>query len=428
MLYKEYLEKRRPYQIDGHLFLLQRKHCCLYFRPGKGKTYPCIDAIRDINDSLNGNAKVLILSTADAIREMWMAEIEPQRILPKNTVMCSFSSAIVEARKKKLLDVKWDIIVVDECHKVKSHNSKISRLVYMLSKKAEYVFGLSGTPRANSDIDLFCQFHNMRISDWGDISYTQFVDYCCDIDKKYFGGQMIKVPLGVTEKYRAGWERNIAMYTLRADYDEEDEMPPLNTNLIELSFKPTKEYLDAEQGIINVDDFATTMTKLSAINKAHQAANGYLYLPLEDGTNRTYYFKYNDKLDWLKNNIETEPTTIVYRFKADFQSITDMLNSNAISWTENINDFKSGKARILILQCSRCESFNLQMCKHLIFYTMDYSFIKFDQMLHRVWRKGQEQEVNIDILIYKNSIESKIWKIVHNKQTFSDLFYAMKAD
>lgn len=427
MLYSEYLKNRRPYQIDGHLFLLQRKHCCLYFRPGKGKTYPCIDAIRDINNMKNGNAKVLILSTADAIREMWMSEIYPQNILPKNTLMYSFSSAIVEERKKKLLQVNWDVIVIDECHKVKSHNTKTSRLVYALSKNAEYVFGLSGTPRANSDVDLFCQFHNMRISDWGTISYTQFVDYCCDIDKKYFNGQAIKIPVGINEKYKAGWERNIAMYTLRADYDEEDEMPPLSINTVELPFRKEKNYLDAEQGIMIVGDYETTMTKLAAINKLHQAANGYLYVPLA-GKNEIYYFKENEKLKWLKDNIKDEPTTIVYRFKADFDCITNMLNEEHICWTENINDFKNNKAKVLILQCSRCESFNLQMCKHLIFYTMDYSFIKFDQMLHRVWRKGQTQSVNIDVLTFKGSIESTIWKIVNKKQTFSDLFYAIKAE
>lgn len=426
MLYKDYLQNRRPYQIDGHLFLLQRKHCCLYFRPGKGKTYPCIDAIRDIDASKGGNAKVLILSTADAIKNMWEAEIEVQGILPKNTVMFSFNSAIQDKRRKQLLDIKWDVLVIDECHKVKSHNSKTSRLVYMLSKNIEYVFGLSGTPRGNSDVDIYCQFHNMRISEWGDISYTQFIDHCCDIEQKYFGGQMVKIPIGVTERLRAGWERNIAMYTMRADYDEEDEMPPLNVNPIWLSFEVTEEYQDAEQGVISLDEYSTTMTKLTAINKMHQAANGFLYVPITTEQIKVHRFKYNDKLTWLKAHLTTEPTTIVYRFKADFEDITGMLNENRISWTENINDFKQGRAKILILQCSRCESFNLQNCKHMIFYTLDYSFIKFDQMLHRVWRKGQESEVNIDVLLFKGSIESTIWKAVQTKQTFSDLFYAIR--
>ena len=426
MNYNDYLKNRRPYQIDGHLFLLERKHCCLYFRPGKGKTYPCIDAIRDIDKSKAGNAKVLILSTADAINNMWEAEIVPQGILPKNTVLFSFNSAIQDKRRNQLLDVKWDVLVVDECHKVKAHNTKISRLVYALSKNIEYVFGLSGTPRGNSDVDIFCQFHNLRISEWGDVSYTQFVEHCCDLEQKFLGSRMIRIPIGITERLRAGWERNISMFTMRADYDEEDDMPPLNINPVYLPFKVTEQYRDAEQGVIELSDYSTTMTRLTAINKMHQAANGFLYIGMTPTDKRVHQFKYNEKLDWLMQNVQKQPTAIVYRFKFDFECITQMLNDNCIPWTENINEFKKGEAMVLILQCSRCESFNLQNCMHMIFYTMDYSFIKFDQMLHRVWRKGQENEVNIDVLLFKGSIESTIWKTVQAKQTFSDLFYAIR--
>ena len=57
MTYKEYLENRRAYQEDGYLFLLERKHACLYYKPGLGKTFPCIDVIRDVDASKNGKEK-----------------------------------------------------------------------------------------------------------------------------------------------------------------------------------------------------------------------------------------------------------------------------------------------------------------------------------------------------------------------------------
>ena len=99
MLYNEYLQNRYAYQEAGYLFLLERKHACLYYKPGKGKTYPTIDALRDVDKSKGGQAKVLILSTADAIKNMWNAEILPQNILPKNTVLMSLSAAIQEKTK-----------------------------------------------------------------------------------------------------------------------------------------------------------------------------------------------------------------------------------------------------------------------------------------------------------------------------------------
>ena len=426
MLYSEYINCRKPYQEYGHLFLLERKHACLFYKPGKGKTYPCIDAVRDVDKSKNCKAKVLVLSTADAINNMWNVEIVPQNILPINSVLMTFSSAIQDKTKQDLLKIKWDVIIVDECHKIKSHNSKISKLVYQLSKKAEYTWGLTGTPVGNSDVDIYCQFHNMNISEWGSISYTQFVDNCCDIDKKFFRGNCIKVPTGINRRYQAGWERNIAMYTQRIDYDEYDEMPDLDVKLVELPYVPTQQYVDAEDGVIQISEYESTMTKLVAIQKLHQIVNGFLYYNDEYGNRQIFNIEHNKKLNWLIDNLKKEPTVIVYRFEADLKAIQSMLEKYNYITTEIVEDFKANKADVLLLQCSRCESFNLQMCKRIIFYTLDYSYIKYDQMLHRVWRMGQTEDVEIVVLIFAGTVESDIWKAVKYKESISELFMSIK--
>ena len=428
MLYNEYLANRREYQEVGHLFLLEQKHCCLYYKPGKGKTYPTIDALRDVDKSKGGKAKVLILSTADAIKNMWNAEIVPQNILPENTVLMSLSAAIQEKTKVKLTSIKWDVLIIDECHKIKSHNSKSSKLVYMLSKKTEYVWGLSGTPRGNNDVDIFCQFHNMCIGEWGKITYTHFVNQCCDIDRKFFHGQMITVPIGISDRYKEGWERNIALYTQRIGYTEEDDMPELNVDVIKLPYTPTKEYLQAEEGVISISEYETTMTKLAAIQKLHQAVNGFLYIYSDNDERSIYNIERNKKLDWLKDNLKNEPTVIVYRFEADLIAIKEELDKDNRSYTEDVEKFKSGNCNVLLLQCSRCESFNLQMCKNIIFYTLDYSYIKYNQMLHRVWRMGQDENVSIKILIFKDTVETKIWNTVRNKERLADLFMSIKGE
>lgn len=423
MDYQTYLTCRKPYQETGALLLLERKHACLFYKPGKGKTYPTIDAMRDVDKAMNGNAKVLILSTADAIKNMWELEIAPQNILPKYTIMMSFNAAIQDKTKSQLLQVDWDIIVIDESHKVKSNTAKTSKLVFNLTRRAKYVWGLSGTPRGNSDVDIFCQFRNLHISEWGDISYSYFVDNCCTIDQKFFRGNCIKVPTGIKEQYKAGWERNIAMYTERVEYDENDNMPNLNVNLVEIPYVPTKEYLMAEEGVISIEDYETTMTKLAATLKLQQAVNGFLYLTDEmENTRDVHQIERNKKLDWLKENLTDKPTVIVYRFAEDLAQLQKEFPNN----TEIVEDFKSGKCNLLLLQCSRCESFNLQMCSRIIFYTMDYSYIKYNQMLHRVYRMGQTNDVEIDILTFKDTIETKIWQSVRNKEKFADLFMRIK--
>ena len=131
-------------------------------------------------------------------------------------------------------------------------------------------------------------------------------------------------------------------------------------------------------------------------------------------------------MDWIEQNLTGEYTTIVYRHEEDFNQLMNILNKNGVTWTDDVVKFKGGKYNVLLLQCSQSESFNLQLCQRMIFYTMDYSFINFDQMLHRVYRTGQQQDVKITVLINDGSIDNKIWKIVSNKQTMSDLFYAIK--
>lgn len=428
MNYSDYLVNKKQYQMDGHVLLLEMKHACLFYKAGKGKTYPTIDAIRDINSSMQGDAKVLILSTATSITKMWKEDIEPQNILPNNTVMMSFNKAIQNATKSQLLKIKWDIIVVDECHHIKSHNSKISKLVFQLTKKCKYAFGLSGTPRGNSDVDIYCIFHNMHVSEWGEVSYTDFIDICCDVDRRFYNGCMIKVPTGINEKYRAGFQRNISVYSQRIDYTEEDDMPELNIDTVKITFKPSKEYLQAEEGIIKLSNYETTMTKLAAISKLHQLANGFLYISDDYGDRETIQVQHNNKLDWIKENLPNDYCTIVYRHEEDFIQLMNILNEMNVSWTDDITTYKKGNIMVLLLQCSQSESYNLQMCGEVIFYTMDYSYINFDQMLHRFWRTGRDEPVRVKILLNEHSIDEKIWKIVSKKQSLSDLFYAIKSE
>ena len=68
------------------------------------------------------------------------------------------------------------------------------------------------------------------------------------------------------------------------------------------------------------------------------------------------------------------------------------------------------------------------MCQRIIFYTLDYSYIKFIQMLHRIWRRGQESECLIQILIFNGSIETKIWHTVMAKKKLADLFMSIKGE
>ncbi len=419
MLYSEYVTKRRQYQEIGRDLLLQKKHACLFFSPGKGKTFPVIDALQEIDKRKNGNTQVLIISSADAIRKMWQPEIVPQGILPKETYLVTDRTAIGDL-SALLLSNKWDVVVVDECHIVKAHNSKIHKLIWKLCKHVEYAWGLTGTPRGNSDLDIWCQLQALHIGGQGNLSFSAWSRTFCDFETGYGAYGKFQKPLGIKEKFRSWWNDLLDEYCMFVDYDEDDNMPELDINIVKIPYKKTEAYENAFKGIIEVGDFATTTEKMVAISKAHQVCNGYIYLP--DKVIHRYHE--NSKLLYLDQYVAQGKCVIVYKHIADYEDLCNKFGKIA---TNDVTEFKTGRYQVLLLQCGNCKSFNLQdCCNTIIFYTLDYSFIKYKQMIHRCWRLGQQRKTRIIVLEHEDTVEKQIWLAVQGKQKMHDLYMSIK--
>lgn len=414
MLYKEYLTKKKQYQEVGRDLLLTKKHACLFFSPGKGKTFPVIEALIEVDKEKNNEANVLIISSCDAIRKMWQPEIVPQQILPKNTFLVTDRTAIGDVAQM-LLSKSWDVIVVDECHILKSNSSKIHKLVRTLCKNVEYAWGLTGTPRGNNDVDIWCQLQALNVGGQGKISYSAWTRTFCDFETGYGAFGKYQIPIAIKDKYQTWWYDLLDEYCLFVDYDDDDDMPNLNVEIVKIPYTKTKAYEDAYKGIIEVGDYATTTQKMVAISKAHQVCNGYIYLP----DKVIHRYNKNTKLDYL-DKYTTEKCVIVYKYIADYEDLKEKFGMRA---TDDILAFKQGNFDILLLQCGNCKSFNLQdQCSTIIFYTLDYSFIKYKQMIHRCWRLGQTRDTKIIVLEYKDTVEEQIWCAVQNKQKMHDLY------
>lgn len=419
MLYSEYVTKRKQYQEIGRDMLLSKKHACLFFEPGKGKTFPVIDALQEIDKMKKGETQVLIISSADAIRQMWQPDIVPQKILPKNTFLVTDRTAIGQI-SEALLAKKWDVIIVDECHIIKANSSKIHKLVYRLCKNAEYAWGMTGTPRGNSDVDIWCQLQALHIGGQGKMSYSAWSRIYCDFETGYGAYGKFQKPVGIKEKYQQWWNELLDEYCMFVDYDEDDDMPELNISTVKIPYEKTEAYNNAYKGIIEVGEFATTTEKMVAITKAHQVCNGYIYLP----DKVIYRYHRNTKLDYLDKYVAEGRCVIVYRYNADYDDLVEKFGSIA---TDSVAKFKTGKYDVLLLQCGNCKSFNLQdYCNTIIFYTLDYSFIKYKQMIHRCWRLGQKRETRIIVLQHEDTVEKQVWDAVQTKQSVHSMYMSIK--
>ena len=446
--YKEYDTKYRlPEQANDEINLLKKKHYVLCYEPGKGKSMPVVHCINEVNKRMNGKAKVLILSDATCIKNMWLTDIYPQSVLPKYTIMVTDRSAINKDTQTGLLAVKWDIIVCDECQSLRSGvtraKSKYAKLVYQLTKNCEYVWGMTGTIAGNNNIEPFCVLHNLNIGKCGTINCNKFKrDYCVN-ELQYGPFGAFEKPTKLNSQGEQLMKEHFDNYCSFWGYDDGDDMPELQIEYKRFIVKETETYKNALEGILQIGDYESTVQKTIALQKAQQALNGFIYydLPTEDGDKLERYIDYvpefyNPKLEDVINDCKEDIQIIAYRFQEDAICIARELDKNGIKYTTDIQDFKTrvlnGEFVILLLQCSRGKAVNLQdVCTNIIYYTCDFSFINYKQFIHRCWRRGQTKPCKIKFLINEvendtHHIEYKIWQSLQNKQSIHDTIMNIK--
>lgn len=433
--YQMYDEQLRiPEQEEAEKLLMRYKHFVLGFEPGKGKSYPVIHCVREVQKVKSYPIKVLIMSDATCIKNMWKVEIMPQHVLPVNTYFVTDRTAIGKVQPA-LLATNWDVIIVDECQSLRSGvtraKSQYSKLVHTLTNKTEYVFGMTGTLSGNNNIEPWCILHNLNIAGMGEINPHKFKNSCCILELTYgpFGNFLKPTKLNASGEKML--EKAYADGVMFWAYDDNDEMPPMTIETKVFKVEPTIEYKNALEGILKLGGHESTTIKAIAIQKAQQSLNGFLYYD-ELGKRNIYNLKNyrNPKLDYIVEVCKKEKTIVGYRFQEDGASIENVLTEADINWTNNIDEFRTGHYQVLVLQCSRGKSANLQLCQNIIYYTTDHSFISYKQFIHRTWRRGQTEPCRLTVLINdtgdKHRVEMKIWDSLRTKQSIHDTLMAIK--
>lgn len=434
--YNDYnIKYRTPEQAFAENLLLTRKHFILGFEPGKGKSYPVVHAVLEVQRMKNRPINVLIMSDATTIKDMWKVEIMPQHVLPKETYFVTDRTAIGRV-KEALISKKWDVIVIDECHSLRSGvtraKSKYAKLVHSLTKRTEYVFGMTGTLSGNNDIEPWCVLHNLNVAAMGEITTSGFKKHFCELELQYGPfGNFLK-PTKLNDRGNVLVNKAYDVGVMFWDYSDDDDMPPMTVEDIYFPVEATLEYKNALNGILKLGEFENTIMKATAIQKAQQALNGFIYYD-DEGERHTYAIKnyVNPKLDYLVADCKKEPTIVGYRFQEDQVSIERALDEAGVTHTSNIQEFKnSNYYQVLVLQASRGKAVNLHKARLIIYYTADFSFIYYKQFIHRTWRRNQSEPCRVKFLINdpgdKHKVEYHIWESLRTKQGIHDTLMAIK--
>lgn len=391
------------HQKKGRDLLLKNKRYCLFFEVGTGKTFTALSALCSLEP-----CKVLIVAPKRVLEMVWKKD----KCYDLSRYDVTYMNYEKIARDKNFTKNKYDVIILDEVHKLKGKTTKTSKKFRLVTLRAEFVWGLTGTPVANNYADVYNIFRNMNIIEFN-MNYDEFVyRYYYTKQLQSSSGFRFDILLSVKPFMKDELMSRIGKHSMVKEAKDCIDLPDKRTNLVYIDDMINEKYLELKDGILRTELYEKTMIPLETLNKLHQASNGFFYDDYKN-VNIICENKKLKELDLILEDMleETPKAIIVYQYQHDL----DELKTLKYDWTTDPNEFPN--KQILFLQYGQSEGLNLQYCNQMIFYSYDYSFLNYEQMTGRIYRNGQKNNVTFTILISKGTIEEKIWWAITNKKS-----------
>lgn len=335
------------------------------------------------------------------------------------------------------------VMVVDECHNIKTFKSKTNQGIYLMSHFIKRVCLMSGTPFLNRTEELFGTLHCIDPIYWND--YYNFVYNYCDAEKSKFGlyVQGVSKPETLSKILRNNY------MVRRLKKDVLSQLPPKRRSVI---------YLDVDDRfnkkvdvLVRNEELLILKTILNNVDVA-SARNEYFKLNSSTGDNSLFeayeasgLSKIESLVELLVEKFNSHEKIIVYGHHDSFlTALEDRFVEEINKKSENLpsKEFISkidGKSGTIAYKNSIVEKFQNVKKKQLLFLSIkaanagltltesDYMImgefpwnygisIQCEDRIHRI---GQLRESEIIYPIADNSFDGYLWNLIVNKSNLS---------
>ena len=349
----------------------------------------------------------------------------------------------------------FDMVVLDECHRVGSHQSRQTRAIVKFCDSIKYKAILTGTLHSNNEMSFYMPFRFLGHDTVPISSYLGFQSmwmYPVDPDRR------IWVPTG-------GMQYEVAKIVgkLSVMFKKEEclDLPPLVVETIRTDMEGDQKafYNKFKKDLVaKIDDMCDKCSKkdncdglcedemeaknaLTLSGKLLQIASGIFintrYEVSESGVEKNVspiiYFDSNPKLTLLKQvlmNIPSNRKVIIWsQYVAVIQMIAEELGKafgpdrvmtcyGKQDAFKQVNAFRDDQSKIWMVAnpAKMGVGLNIQFSSYMIFFSSDYSYVKYDQAIGRQHRKGQEESVTVFNLAMRHSMDEVVYKSIKHKQ------------
>ena len=323
----------------------------------------------------------------------------------------------------------FDLLIIDETSKLKDPQGKRSRALLKIARRFRSRWGLTGTPRPNSSMDLFMPMAILTVGTlWG----HAFVPW----RKRHFRPrdrlEREWEPLPGAEEAIAA---DLATVAMRVADEDMPDLPPLNIVVSRIELPPAvmATYKTMQRQLFAaVEGRAIEATSaMVATGKCAQLANGFLY----GGGAHDPIPVHTLKIDWLRelvDSLDGEPLLIAYEFVEDLRAIRRALGdvpalgggTSAKQSAQLVDDWNAGRLPLLAFHpASAGHGLNLQHGgSRMAWLAPTWSAELHEQAIARLYRPGQTKRVTVHVCVAAGAVDEMKRDRVLGKMSAQEAF------
>jgi len=339
-------------------------------------------------------------------------------------VVVNYEGLIQDAIRDLVLEIEWDLLVGDEAHRLKSATGVAAKLFGEIRKNSHRCVLLSGTPIQSNPDDLYMQCRVLDPGIFG-TSKSSFMDRYA-----IFGAGDQVVGFNHLDQIA----ERFGLVAFRVKKSDVLELPPETTTIMEIdiSAKARKIY-DSIRGslVADIDDSTKKVTVTSVLTellRLQQVTGGSVRFDDDDRVTEVDTAKRDALQEMMEDLPRHEPLVVFCRFKHDIEQVRRAAEASkrqcavvaggesgeGLARWQNAGD--GCEPSVVAVQIDAGgEGIDLSRACRSVFYSLGFSFGRFDQAKARLHRMGQKRNVEHTMLVVRDSIDEVIHAILDAK-------------